>query len=159
MITANVKVNLTALAKLEKDADKLTKKVVRVGVLHPVKDHNTTTDVIAAANEREYGWITGIGTFVPPRSTIRLPVETKEKEIARAGTDALTDFEEETIDKALNAMGDRALEAIQEAFDTQGFGQWQDNAPSVQKRKGRNEPMVDTGVLRQNYSKEIVENG
>lgn len=156
MITASVKVDVTALKILEKQADKLTKKVVRVGVLQPVTDHETNTAVIAAANEREYGWITGIGTFVPPRSTVRLPVEMKEKEIARAGTDALTDFEDETIKSALNAMGDSALNAIQEAFDTQGFGQWPDNAPSVQKRKKRNEPMVDDGVLRKNYSKEIV---
>jgi hypothetical protein len=127
----------------------------RVGILTDSPNKKTTNAVIAEANEREYGWITGLGTFVPPRSTIRLPLEMKREEILKRTAESLTEFTQKGIDKAVDEMGQACLDAIQGAFDTGGYGQWERNAPSTIRQKGRDEPMVDEGILRGAYSYEV----
>lgn len=127
----------------------------KVGIINDSPNKKTTNAVIAEANEREYGWITGIGTFVPPRSTIRVPLEMKRDEILKRTAESLTEFTQKGIDNAIEEMGQACLDAIQGAFDTGGYGQWEDNAPSTIRQKGRNEPMVDEGILRSAYSYEV----
>ena len=53
-------------------------------------------------------------------------------------------------------LGANCTDAIQEAFDTQGFGEWTPNAPSTIKKKGSSSPLIDTGALRQKIVAEIV---
>lgn len=127
----------------------------KVGILTDSPNKNTTNAVIAAANEREYGWITGLGTFVPPRSTIRMPLEVKQEEILKSASDSISEVNQKNIDEAVEVMGQACLDAIQGAFDTGGYGQWSRNAPSVIEKKGRDEPMVDEGILRKAYSYEV----
>lgn len=127
----------------------------KVGILTDSPNKNTTNAVIAAANEREYGWITGLGTFVPPRSTIRMPLEVKQDEILKSASDSISEINQKNIDEAIEVMGKACLEAIQGAFDTGGYGQWPRNAPSVIEKKGRDEPMMDEGILREAYSYEV----
>ena len=127
----------------------------KVGVLSDSPNKNTTNAVIAAANEREYGWITGIGTFVSPRSTIAMPLAVKEDDILKAASDSITDVTQKSIDNAVEAMGQACLDAIHGAFDTGGYEQWPRNAQSVIEKKGRDEPMVDEGILRDAYSYEV----
>ncbi len=127
----------------------------RVGILTDSPNKKTTNAVIAAANEREYGWVTGLGTFVPPRSTIRLPLSVREDEIKKAAADNITELD--NLDGAINAMGQACLDAIHDAFKTGGYGQWPKNAPSTIEKKGRNEPMVDDGILENAYSYEVDE--
>lgn len=126
-----------------------------VGILTDSPNKNTTNAVIAAANEREYGWITGLGTFVPPRSTIRMPLEVKQEEILKSVSDSISEINQKNIDEAIEVMGQACLDAIQGAFDTGGYGQWPRNAPSVIEKKGRDEPMIDEGILRNAYSYEV----
>ena len=127
----------------------------KVGILTNSPNKNITNAVIAAANEREYGWITGLGTFVPPRSTIRMPLEVKQEEILKSSSDSISEINQKNIDEAIEVMGQACLDAIQGAFDTGGYGQWPRNAPSVIEKKGRDEPMVDEGILRNAYSYEV----
>lgn len=56
------------------------------------------------------------------------------------------------------ALGIAGVEQIQEAFDTEGFGEWQPNAPQTIARKGSDKPLIDTGRLRGAVTYE-VENG
>ena len=153
-LTVKIDFDMSPLIKLEEDVQLLNKKV-HVGILNDSPNKDTTNAVIAAANEREYGWVTGIGTFVPPRSTIRLPITMKENEIRDASVSKLTTLDEAHINEALDTMGATALKAIQEAFSTGGYGQWERNAPSTIEKKGRDEPMVDEGILREAYSYEV----
>ena len=127
----------------------------RVGVLSDSPNKDTTNAAIAQINEREYGWVSDWGTFVPPRSTIGLPLAVKEDDILKATSDSITDVTQKSIDSAIEVMGQACLDAIHGAFDTGGYGQWPRNAPSVIERKGRDEPMVDEGILRGAYSYEV----
>lgn len=157
MITVKLDLDIKGIANLEEDAKLLQSKKVHVGILSDSVNGKSTNAQIAEANEREFGWITGLGTFVPPRSTIRLPLEMKEEEIREAAIKEIHAIDEESVNNAFEALGRAALQAIHEAFDSQGFGQWEGNAPSVVARKGKNSPMVDKGNLKQAYSYEVVD--
>lgn len=56
-------------------------------------------------------------------------------------------------------LGVAALEQIQEAFESGGFGEWQENAPATIARKGSEDPLIDTGALKRQVSFEVEENG
>ena len=53
-------------------------------------------------------------------------------------------------------LGASCVDAIQEAFDTHGFGEWQPNAPSTIKAKGSSSPLIDTGALRGKIVAEVI---
>lgn len=127
----------------------------RVGILTDSPNKKTTNAVIAELNEREFGFVNGKGAFVPSRSTVRLPLTIKEDDIKKATSNAITEANQESIDKAIDVMGKACLEAIEGAFDTQGYGQWAPNAPATVKRKGSDTPMIDEGILREAYSYEL----
>lgn len=149
-LTLDLQLDMSMLNQLD-----LKSREGKVGILTNSPNKNTTNAEIVALNEREYGWVSDWGTFVPPRSTIRLPLSVKENEIIRATKDSIKDLSQESIDEAVDVMGQACLEAIQGAFDTGGYGQWPRNAPSVIEKKGRDEPMVDEGILRNAYSYEV----
>lgn len=149
-LTLDLNLDMSMLNQLD-----LKSREGKVGILTDSPNKNTTNAVIAAANEREYGWITGLGTFIPPRSTIRMPLEVKQEEILKSASDSINEINQKNIDEAIEVMGQACLDAIQGAFDTGGYGQWARNAPSVIEKKGRDEPMVDEGILRNAYSYEV----
>lgn len=117
----------------------------------------TRNATIAAANEREYGFINDEGVFVPSRSTVRLPLEMAEEQIRDRSLSKLTALTPDVASETIEELGRQAVIAMEDAFDTQGYGQWKDNAAYTIKQKGRNEPMVDTGELRESYSYEVVD--
>jgi hypothetical protein len=53
-------------------------------------------------------------------------------------------------------IGQTAEAVIKEAFNTSGFGQWPQNAPGTIAAKGKDEPGVDTGQLRDSISYRIT---
>ena len=53
-------------------------------------------------------------------------------------------------------LGVGAVDAIQEAFETRGFGNWQENAPSTIKAKGSDMPLIDTENLRRHIVAEVT---
>ena len=56
-------------------------------------------------------------------------------------------------------IGVAGLEQIQEAFETQGFGEWQPNAPATIAKKGSEDPLIDIGALKKRVTFEVEENG
>ena len=56
-------------------------------------------------------------------------------------------------------LGVSAVEQIQEAFDTEGFGEWAPNSPYTIQRKGSSMPLIDKGALRKKVTYEVEENG
>ena len=56
-------------------------------------------------------------------------------------------------------IGASAVEQIQEAFQSEGFGEWKANSLFTIADKGSANPLVDTGKLRGAITYEVNENG
>ena len=101
---------------------------------------------------------------IPVRSFLQMPLEDKKrlfKNITKnIDFDDLIDYVEKTGDlESLAVMiGAGAVETINEAFDSSGFGQWEPDSSFTTSRKGSSLPLQNTGKLRQSISYE-VENG
>ena len=107
----------------------------------------------------EYGAKNEFGVVskkIPERSFIRMPLTEKAKDIERAGADVLSARlavgDVKGIFKVLGIAGEAA---IQEAFDTRGFGKWKDNARSTVREKGSDTPLIDTGTLRKSITSRV----
>ena len=101
---------------------------------------------------------------IPARSFLQMPLEQKMDEILKKtrndySIQELNYFLEKNQLTLINfavALGANCIEAIQEAFETQGFGEWEPNAPSTIAQKHSSSPLIDTGALRQKITVEIV---
>lgn len=128
-------------------ADLLADHHVDIGILdgevHPDGDGQTIA-TIGAHNE--------FGVFsknLPARSFLRMPITLQIEDIKDSvRLNAKANILDQNVKGIFEDMGAAAVEVVREAFDTQGWGQWPDNAPYTIAKKGRNEPLVDTGVLR-----------
>lgn len=147
-LTLNTQLDMSGLDEVYKAAEELQRKV-HAGVF------TTRNATIAAANEQELGFTNDEGIFVPSRSTVRLPLEMAEEQIRDRALAKLTEFTPVVSRETVEELGRQAVIAMEDAFDTQGYGQWQDNAAYTIRQKGRNEPMVDTGELRKSYRYEV----
>ena len=56
----------------------------------------------------------------------------------------------------MQKVGFVAEEVIQEAFSTNGYGQWKPNAPMTIEKKKSNSPLIDTGQLRRSITSKVV---
>lgn len=104
---------------------------------------------------------------IPARSWLQMPLEKrqalKKKIISKFGDykEVVEDYIAETGDLYSLALmvGASAVELIQEAFDTDGYGQWAANSPYTVASKGSSKPLVDKGKLRGAVTFEVGENG
>lgn len=145
-LTIKYNLDMSGLDTVYSACNELAKKV-HAGVLN-----NPNAAMKAARNE--LGMPTDEGYFVPARSTIRNSIENVD--VFSRGAEKLKDFTPETARAAINEVGDSAVKAIEDSFSNKGYGTWADNAPWTIRVKGRNEPMVDTGELRDSISYEVV---
>ena len=100
--------------------------------------YRATTTQIAAVHEY------GLGNN-PRRSFIRDTI--KKWLFVDAGSLAQKNYQR--IDFFLKAISNKVYERIQEAFDTNGWGQWKDLSDEYIRRTGRSLPaLTDTGQLR-----------
>lgn len=129
----------------------------RVGVLGSHSARNNGNDL----TNPEIMLIQEFGSLeknIPPRSALRMPLETHIGEIADfmaqpAIVDMILGGEAE---KAFKLTGIKAESIIQEAFATRGFGQWKPNSPVTIDKKGSSQPLIDTAQLRRAVSSEVV---
>lgn len=102
---------------------------------------------------------------IPARSFLQMPLQEKSKEITKKTKQG---YSVQEIDYAIKqnanmiynfalVLGANCLEAIQEAFNTKGFGEWKENHPFTVKQKKSSSPLIDTGTLRQKVSFEVLE--
>ncbi len=95
---------------------------------------------------------------IPPRSFLRMPLETKTGElVALAVSNTIRRrIMQADLEGALTLIGIKAEAIIQEAFASGGFGKWKPNAPLTVKLKGSSSPLIDTGQLRRAVTSEVV---
>ena len=104
---------------------------------------------------------------IPARSWLQIPLEKKnalkKKIIEKFGG------EQESIENYIIETGDlmslaiiigvSAVEQIQEAFASEGFGQWAPNSPLTVASKGSAMPLIDKGRVRGAITYEVNNNG
>lgn len=150
------------------DFSKLNKLVENLG-----KKYFTDIGILGAAGYTEGGKITlaGIGavhefgtdkagrnrdTVIPERSFIRMPLETGQDDIEKALKPRLQELIENGDIKGIFELIGIAGEArVQEAFESGGFGTWEELAESTKDAKGSDAILIDIGALRQAISSRV----
>ena len=126
------------------------RSTVKVGILsssiHVYPDGETVAEVGA---QHEYGT-----EDVPRRSFLRAPFYYKQEEMESAIETQFKSIAEKGKDSslALNLIGVTAQTIVQDAFITQGYGEWQPNSQRTIEEKGSSQPLIDTGALRQSIT-------
>ncbi len=148
-----VKGDFTGLNKLVAG---LSKKLhVDVGILggaEPTDDGYTLAGVMAV---HEFG---SIKKSIPERSWLRMPLETKGKDIEKTVQPKVKELLENGDTKGIFKLIGLACETqIQEAFETGGFGTWDQLSPSTVKGKGSSKILIDTGAARQAVTSKVSE--
>jgi phage gpG-like protein len=104
---------------------------------------------------------------IPARSWLQMPLEKRndlKKRIIKYFGESKESIENYIVDTGdlmslAIVIGNSAVEQIQEAFNTDGFGQWKANSLFTVAQKGSAKPLVDTGSLRQKITFEVNNNG
>ena len=108
----------------------------------------------------DIGAIHEFGSFarhIPARSFLRMPVNTKTKEIIQqASVGAAAMIAAGNIVKVMTRLGIAAENVIQQAFASRGFGTWKPDAKSTERRKGSSAPLIDTAQLRRSIASRVV---
>lgn len=98
---------------------------------------------------------------IPARSFLEMPMVQHQTEFRKKlrklwGKDALEHIIEKGDMQSLAvAIGASGVSHIQEAFDTNGFGEWKENSPFTIASKGSANPLIDEGNLRKAIDFEV----
>ena len=104
---------------------------------------------------------------IPARSWLQMPLE-KKNELKKKILDSVKSSPEEIAEYILRSgdfeslaiiIGASAVKQIQEAFNTNGFGEWKPNSPLTVAQKGSDKPLVDTSRLKNAVAYEVEKNG
>lgn len=145
-------VNLTNLQKLAESLGKTAG--VKVGILGS-KDHREGGDF----GNAEIGVLQEFGSItnnIPPRSFLRMPLETKKNRLEEVIANSTEDIATGDLKKVLTKVGFEAEAIIDDAFRTGGFGNWAPNAPETVAKKKSSRPLIDTGQLRRSITSKVV---
>lgn len=150
------------------DFSKLEKIVKSLG-----EKHFVDIGILGAAGKTEEGGITlaGVGavhefgtdkagrgnnTTISERSFIRMPLETGQEVIEKALDPRMQKLVENgNIKDIFKLIGIAGEARIQEAFETGGFGDWEDIKEATKKAKGSDAILIDTGPLRQGITSRV----
>ena len=147
---------------------------VKVGVLRTTnaRDDGTTNAEVGLKNEfgdprpsqttaaeeaaRGRGPMAWEGT--PKRSFLRMPLLEHLPVKITSETDTLRAVVEGASPGLTlpEAIGELAVQTVQEAFDTAGFGEWPANSPRTINWKGSSQPLLDSHQLRESITSEVV---
>lgn len=124
---------------------------VNVGVFgdHKAERNDNSINNVELALIHEFG---SLSAHIPARSFLRMPIQEKRKEILAFAASKpmrmlLLRGEQH---KALNLLGIKCEQIIDEAFQTSGWGKW----ASLKHRIGK--ILVDTGQLRRSIWHKVV---
>lgn len=163
MTKINATINYKGLKKLVEEMSK--QYTIKVGLLASQGGSDdvegTDFDLAGLGALMEYGSQDG---KIPARSFLEMPITLKSEEILKK---VKQDYSVQEINYFLKQgkidllsraymLGVGAVDAIQEAFETRGFGNWQENASSTIKAKGSDMPLIDTGNLRRHIVAEVT---
>ncbi len=142
--------------------DKLIKELktdyyVDIGILGSGERSETGESVPEYGAKQEFGSDqAGRGPKIPKRSFIKMPLQTKQKEIS---SDVEKNFqkhiEEGDVKGIFKDIGIAGEIQIQKAFESGGFGTWQPLAEETIQRKGSDAILIDEGVLRKSITSEV----
>jgi len=149
-------------SELQKEFDNMMKKlgkmlngpyVTNVGVLGSSSSRpDGAIDNAGIGLVMEFGRVTK-KPLIPARSWLRMPIVSRRKMIMKAVVNKQRSIEnafDKEDDKIIfEILGLACESAIQEAFDSNGFGSWIENAEATKKAKGSATPLIDTGEFRQ----------
>ena len=105
---------------------------------------------------------------IPARSFLQMPLTKKNAVINELKKQLGGLKSEDIIDYILNKqdfmtlavmLGASAVEVVNQAFDTGGWGQWAPDSPLTIAMKGSANPLQDTGELQGKITYEVEENG
>ena len=101
----------------------------------------------------------GVPTAMPPiprRSFIRFPIETGQRQIeSDVGKNYQKHMEKGNVKGIFTDIGLACEARIQDAFDSGGFGEWQQLSPITIELKGSSAILIDTGQLRQSITSQV----
>lgn len=149
-------------SELQKEFDNMMKELAKA--LNG--DYVTNVGVLGSSSSRPDSGIdnAGIGLvmefgrvtkkpLIPARSWLRMPIVSRRKMILKAVSDnqrKIKNIEGWKDGKAIfEVLGLACESAIQEAFDSNGFGSWKENSEATKEAKGSATPLIDTGEFRQ----------
>jgi len=153
-VSPGYSLDLSGLTKLKNQIDKSW--YTKVGIVSTGDKERNDASITNAT----LMMIAEFGSYsrnIPPRSTIRLPLEVGKPEFQKfcdSKRFAML-FEAGDFKKIFTIFGFIGENMIQRAFDTSGFGQWPANAPATIKAKGSSKPEIDTAQLRRAVSSEV----
>lgn len=136
--------------------------VARVGILGANVARKADDD--SDLTNSEIGVIQEFGSEsanIPPRSFLRMPVESHAREIMKSMDSPAVKqaVESGNVVKVFQILGIAAEAWVKQSFSTQGFGHWPDNAPETIARKGSSKPLIDTGELRRSITSDVAKKG
>lgn len=137
-----------------KAMEQAKKQHVAVGVLESssssaVYDDGLSVVQIAAIHEL------GLGS-TPERSFLKMPQTVKSDNInVFINAEFTKILNGSSVDAGLGRIGVFAYNITQEAFDSNGFGNWDSLSEYTIQAKGSGKTLVDTGTLRQSISWEV----
>lgn len=171
-----VRLKLDGLAKIYEALN--STHTLRVGILGEKaavnhKGSDLTNAEIGAI--QEFGSVTN---NIPKRSFLAMPLETKlpqilrKKEVSKAFEKCL---EEGNLDDFLEKLGEDCVGIVKDAFETGGYGTWEENAPitltggwmrnkvtgevfHVKGKLPETKPLINTRQLRDSITYEVTEN-
>lgn len=144
------------------DFSRLEKLIENLG-----KKYYTDIGILGAAGYTEGGKITlaGMGavhefgtdkagrnrdTKIPERSFIIMPLETGQEDIEKSLKPRMQKLiEDGDIKEIFELIGIAGEARVQEAFETGGFGTWEDIKEATKKAKGSDAILIDDAVLKQ----------
>lgn len=155
----NLKVNidLKALQDLEKNLEE--KFFVKVGILagKASESHENGISNLELGLVHEFGSIT---KNIPQRSFLRFPIEFKGKAITKLIAKNKDKIKEAIVSTGLKGiyvnLGLIAEKVIQQAFESGGFGQWEDISEKTKKAKKSDTILVDTAQLRRSITSKVM---
>ena len=150
-----ININLDGLQDLKKQLN--MGYYTKVGILANGKaneDHEGIDNATLGA-VHEFG---SLDENIPPRSFLRMPLETKQDELVSMlkSNKVAALIAQGKIKSVFKLLGIKAEEIIQSAFDSGGFGKWTPLKPQTIKRKGSASVLIDTGQLRRSITSEVV---
>lgn len=152
-MTLRVKSDFTDLKKLAKSFKDTSKMETRVGIL---SDTTNRQDGNGSVTNAGLGMVHEFGSHtkgIPARSFLRMPIEQKTDDIKIMIAKKQQEIEEALAsgkdDVLFTILGLACENVIQMAFESRGFGQWQPVKAQTAKRKGSNQPLIDSGQLRE----------
>ncbi len=146
---SKIKQDLSRMHQLVESLEKFKSHTAQVGIFG---NKDARSDKSGITNS-ELGFIHEMGSptrGIKPRSFLRMPIMLLGKEIYAKAMKDMTRLvtTSSAYVEFLNNIGRSATDAIQQAFETSGFGSWAPNTPSTIRHKGSAMPLIDTGALR-----------